>query len=110
MKGLPPFFFLFFFLQTSAFLINCAIPNRSFSLVNTFSLTYRESERRGEGRGGKGGREKKRELKGGGGVWGDTRERKREKEVGKIGQRKAESMAKINSKRERNTLTNFSIQ
>lgn len=48
LKGPPPFFFSF---QTSAFLINCAIPNRSFFLVNTFSLTDRESERRGEGKG-----------------------------------------------------------
>lgn len=63
LKGPPPFFFSF---QTSAFLINCAIPNRSFFLVNTFSLTDRESERRGEG---KRGREKESgEEEGGGGV------------------------------------------
>lgn len=49
LKGPLPFFFF----QTSAFLINCAIPNRSFFLVNTFSLTDRESERRGEGKRGR---------------------------------------------------------
>lgn len=71
LKGLPPFFFFFFF-QTSAFLINCAIPNRSFFLVNTFSLTDRESERRGEegreeGKRKESGGERQRGVGGGGG-------------------------------------------
>lgn len=51
LKGPSPFFPPY---QTSAFLINCAIPNRSFFLVNTFSLTDRESERK------RGGEEKRR--------------------------------------------------
>lgn len=52
LKG-PPSFFSPSPSKTSAFLINCDTPNRSFFLVNTFSLTDRESERRerGEGRG-----------------------------------------------------------
>lgn len=54
LKGLPLFFF-----QTSAFLINCAIPNRSFFLVNTFSLTDRESKSIGEGQ-----REREKESSG----------------------------------------------
>ena len=65
LKGPPPLFFFFSSsFQTSAFLINCAIPNRSFFLVNTFSLTDRESERRGEGK-----REGER-RRGGGEEWG----------------------------------------
>lgn len=72
LKGLP-----LFFLQTSAFLINCAIPNRSFFLVNTFSLTDREREREGglegkrkgehwgEAEGSRGGGELNRGTRGG---------------------------------------------
>lgn len=58
LKGPPPLFFPSPF-QTSAFLINCAIPNRSFFLVNTFSLTDRESNGGGggDGRGRKGERQ-----------------------------------------------------
>lgn len=64
LKGPPPFFSPSPS-KTSAFLINCATPNRSFFLVNTFSLTDRESERRE--RGGEGDEDKS--GGGGGAAW-----------------------------------------